>query len=206
MRSEETKVSEIELGYRITDKSLVMVNLYDIQIDDLIVYSNWGYENFEKAANRGFELVYKQEGDWGNLDLNYSFYRTRENEVIYYEVPDEDKLMLAFPAHKINLFGSIKLSKRFSLNPSLTYFSKRYGYDSVDENWYLQIGEYKADLLADLFISAHNIFTPGLDFGVGVYDIFDIKYHYIQAYASANTPLPGSTRELALRMSYDFDF
>jgi iron complex outermembrane recepter protein len=206
IKTEETSVTEIEMGYRFNEKSLVMVNLFDIKIEDPIIYSNWGYENFDEVRNRGFELVYKQDGDWGNVNLNYSYYKNRKNEVIYYEVPDEEDLLIAFPAHKVNLYGTINLSKHFSLNPSLTYFSKRYGYDSVDENWYLQIGEYKADVLADLFLNMCDVFTPGLTFGLGVYDIFDIEYHYIQAYASSNTPLPGTTREIGLRMSYDFDF
>ncbi len=128
------------------------------------------------------------------------------NEVPIYRVPGNENALLGLPQHKITLNSSFNIRNGLSVNPSMIYLSDRYGYnyDRVLDGAVLT----KKDPLvqANLFINYQNMFTKGLDVGIGVYNIFDSELDFIQAYNGGHAPLPGSSREIIFRLSYNFNF
>ena len=213
IRPERTEVAELEVGYQLTRKSILTVNIYNISTLNPIVYYVVGYNtdayiNFGHSGTRGVEAEFKTRHEWGYLTANYAFYTSQGNtEVPAYMVPGHSDLLLAFPAHKINLIASINAGKHLSINPSFQYRSESYGYtknpDSINPVMPV-LARFKQQFFANLFLNYNNLFVKGLSAGLGVYDIFDEKVLYIEPYNGPHAPLPGPSREFILRIRYDF--
>jgi hypothetical protein len=58
----------------------------------------------------------------------------------------------------------------------------------------------------NLIMNYVNLFTEGLSFGFGVYDIADKGQLFIQPYSSDHAPLPGVGRQYLVRLSYSLEF
>ncbi|MFL5764273.1 MAG: TonB-dependent receptor plug domain-containing protein [Bacteroidia bacterium] len=208
---ENTRVAELELGYEIGRNSIVTVNLFDINTSNAIVYyfndstQQDSYHNIGETGSRGVEVEYKFRDKWGFINLNYSFYSVAgKPKIADYEVPENNTVLLAFPAHKVNLGASFAIGKHFSVNPSMVFRGERYGYNSVDSTGTAVIEKFSPMVLANIFFRYQDLFVKGLDLGAGVYDIFDQRVKYIQPYNSYHAPLPGPSRELVLKLSYSF--
>jgi len=208
LRPEKTRVIEVETGYKLTRRSILTANVFDIAIDDVIVFyydvdtETEGYNNFDQVANRGLEIEYRFQTAGGSLGANYSYYRNRENLVADYVVPGRDHVLLAFPAHKVNLFGTIDLGGGYSLGSTITCFSKRYGFDGVDENDDLVVSTFTAEALANIWLRAEDFVIAGLDCGIGVHDLLGENHVFVQPYSGYHAPLPGPSREFHLRATY----
>ena len=63
----------------------------------------------------------------------------------------------------------------------------------------------KAAFLLGSFIGYRNV-VNGLDLVIGVNDLLNSKYQFIQAYRSGNSPLPGPGREFSLKFRYNINF
>jgi outer membrane cobalamin receptor len=214
VRPELTDVIELEAGYELTRKSFLTINLYDITTYNPIVYYVVGqntdaYINFGRSGTRGVEAEYKTRHTWGYLTLNYAFYTTQgKSEVPNYQVPglDNHNLLLAFPAHKLNLVASLKVSDLFSLNPSLLFRSESYGYTPNPDSLLTgrpQVSRFKPQLFVNLFLNCNRFFIRGLNVGLGVYDLFNQQTYFIEPYNGPHAPLPGPSRELVIRLRYD---
>ncbi|TAL62840.1 MAG: hypothetical protein EPN85_01725 [Bacteroidetes bacterium] len=210
IKPELTQVIELEAGYQLTRKSLITANLFDIDTEDPIVYFVGdslqldNYKNFGMGGSQGVEVEYRMRDKWGYVIANYSFYTVlnKENSEDYM-VEDKKSLLLAFPAHKANLNVSIKAGKYFTISPSLLYIGKRYGYTEIDSvGNYLQ-GEFKPLMLANLFVSINNFGVKGLTIGLGCYDMLNAHYSFIQPYYGDHAALPGPSRELMLKLTYE---
>ena len=215
IKPEKSQVIELEMGYQLRSNMFITANLFDITTKDPIVYfvdtavissgNVDGYKNFEQLGSRGVELEYKIRDTWGYVNLNYSFYTVQNKiKVQDYEVPGKSNLALAFPANKINLNSSINITKNISISPSLSWMSRRYGYASADTSGNALIKEFSPVLLANLFF--HFNFANGLKMGIGCYDILNQKFEYIQPYNSGHAPLPGTSREFIVKLSYTLNF
>jgi outer membrane receptor for ferrienterochelin and colicin len=211
IKPENTSVIELELGYEIRRNSIVTVNLFDINTKNTIVYyfndstQMDAYHNIGETGSRGVEVEYKFRDKWGFINLNYAFYSVAgKPKIADYEVPENNTMLLAFPAHKLNFSASFDIGKHFSVNPSLTFRGERYGYTSVDTTGSAVVEKLSPMTLANLYLRYQDLFIKGLDLGVGVYDIFDQRIKYIQPYNSYHAPLPGASRELILKLSYTF--
>ena len=44
----------------------------------------------------------------------------------------------------------------------------------------------------------------GAEIGLGLYDVFNARYQYVQQYNGSHPALPAEARELMLRLSYKF--
>lgn len=211
MRPEKTSVIEFEAGYQLTRKSILTVNLFDITTRGTIVYyvsqtGNDAYHNVGSNGTQGIELEYKIKDYWGTFDLNYSFYTAAgKGKIEDYTVPQNNKVLLAFPAHKINLSSSFYLTRHFVISPSVLFRSETYSYTSVDSAGNGVVEKFNPTIFANLFFRYENI-VKGLDIGIGVYNIFDEKVRYIQPYNSYHAPLPGPSRELVVKLSYALQF
>jgi outer membrane receptor for ferrienterochelin and colicin len=207
MRPERTSVAELEIGYQLTRKSIITLNIFDITTKGTIVYyvdtsGNDAYHNIGSNGSRGAELEYKIKDNWGYFNMNYSFYTAAgKGKIEDYEVPQNSQMLLAFPAHKVSMNASFYLTRRFTISPSCIFQSDRYAYTAVDSMGNGIVEKLPSVFYANVFLKYENI-LQGLDIGIGVYNIFDERISYIQPYNSLHAPLPGLSREFMFKLSY----
>ncbi len=213
IKPEKTAVLELEAGYQFTRSSLFTFNFYDITTKDPIVYfyddslGTDNYHNFGGSGSRGFEAEYRVKAKWGYVTLNYAFYTVAGKEKIDdYSVSENENVLLAFAAHKINLNTSFSLTKNLSLNVSGSFRNVTYGYDGVDTAGNYILKKYDPVVLANVFVRYNNLLVKGLGLGIGVYDLLDSKMAFIQPYNGGHAALPGPSREFVFRLSYDLHF
>jgi hypothetical protein len=208
IKPERTTAFELESGYQLFYNTELSVNLFNVTIKDPIVYgvinSEEKYYNFPRTGTRGIEFDFMLKDVWGYIYANYSFYVANNNEVDQYKIPGNDNALLAFAQHKGTINASISLfDGLMNLNPSVVIFGKRFGFDGIDEDGNSLIHEFKPVALVNLFVTINNTFETNLNTGIGVYDIFNQEYDYLQPYDGGHAPLPGPSREFAIRLSYD---
>ncbi len=209
---EKTSVIELELGYQLTQNFSATVNVFNTIIKDPIIYFFYvdadgndieGYYNASQSGTRGAELDLRYKDNWGYANLSYTFYTANSiNEVEAYEVPGNKDAMLAFPQHKIVLNASYNIMKDLSINPTLNIGSKRYSFRTSDDEGTPIISEDKSAVLLNLFLNYRNFLTPGLNLGVGVFDLIGNNDEYIQPYNGSHSPFPGPSREFVFKLSY----
>lgn len=205
---EKTEVAEAEFGYTLTRKMILTANLFDITTKDPIIYygisdEEQGYGEAEATGSRGVEVDYRFKDTWGFVNVNYAFYTAQGKYPLEtYEVPDVPSFHLAFPAHKINLNANYKITKELSVNPSVWFRGKRYGYDSYDDSTgeYL-IKEFEPSLFLNLFVHYER---KNFNAGIGVYNLLNQEMMLIQPYNSYHAPLPGPSREIVVKLGYNF--
>jgi outer membrane cobalamin receptor len=209
IKAEQTQVIEAEVGYLLSEKMQVTVNVFDITIDDPIVYfydvdlDVEGYDNFTTTGTQGVELDYRFKDKWGYASVNYSFNTAKnKNTVDYYASANTDAVMIGMPQHKVNLISSIRLGDHFSVNPSVTYLSEREAYTFVDEEEESVVSTLESKVYLNLFLRYENLFIDGLTLGAGVHDILDAGTTFIQPYDGYHAPLPGIGREITVKLSY----
>ncbi len=211
IKSEKTRVLELEAGQQLTRNSLLTVNLYDIDTKDPIVYVVDSitfldsYINSGRSGSRGVEAEFRIKEKWGYFFTNYAFYTVAGKEKVEdYTVEDNESILLAFPAHKINFSGSFKLYKGLSVNPSFLFRSSRYAYTSVDDSGSSVMEQLPASYYFNLYFYAEDVFTKGLNIGFGVFNLFNEQIKYVQPYNGYHAPLPGLSREFIIRINYNF--
>ena len=209
IKPEKTDVLELELGYMLSSKMFLTVNLYDINLKKPIIYyyddvlNQEKYGNFGKTGSRGIEAEYKFADKWGYLTLNYSYYSTAgKNSVASYEISGVKNSLVGSSNHLANLNASFNLYKGLSVNPSASFIGERYAFTSVDTSGTPLASKLDPLLLFNLYFNYNNFLTKGLTFGAGIYDILNQRLSYIQAYNGGLPPLPGTGRELVVRLSY----
>jgi outer membrane receptor for ferrienterochelin and colicin len=213
IKPEKTQTAELELGYMITKKMTLTANVFYIEIDHPIVYiidssGNEGYFNKDKSGTAGFELEYRWRGEKSYATVNYSYYNARGvNKTDDYSVPGNENALLGTPQNRITFNGSLKLFKGLSINPTIIYMGKRYGYTSYDSIAGKPIiKEFNPIVLTNIFLNYRDFLTKRLNLGIGVYDIFNSDLAFIQPYNGGHAPLPSQGREIILKLSYGLNF
>jgi len=211
IKPENTTVAEFETGYQFSDVTFFSANLYDITTRNPIIYyydGGDGYKNYGTTGTRGIELDFKLKGRTGYADVNYSFYTTRGKKTINdYSVTENTSVSLAFPAHKINLSGSLKITEHLNVNSSLSWNSEQYAFVDIDTITGKNITQkYSSRVLVGVYCNVTNILTKGFSAGFGCNNLLDEKEVYIQPYNSYHSPLPGPSREIRFRLSYEMGF
>lgn len=203
LNPEKTTVMELETGYKFGDDFFLSASVYDIRIDKPIVFyvenSVQKYGNYGRTGTSGAELTARLKKDWGYSDFSYSYYTATDNGVAFYDAGAGSDSLLAFAPHKFTLNAGVKLSPDFSANPSAVYYAGRRGYYAAGLT-----RSYDDLLLANLNFSAKNLLGGRLEASLGVFDIFNSGYSYIQPYNGGHSPLPGPSREVRTRVSYKF--
>ncbi len=210
IKPEKTTALEFEIGYQLKYDMFLSANIFNVSIDDPIVYgvvdNREAYFNYPRTGTRGVELEYVAKNAWGSLDATYSFYTAVDNQVPQYNVPGVSSALLAFSQHKWTLNSSIVLlDGAVTVNPSLLAYGKRYGFASVDASGVPIVRTFPPLMLVNAFVLYRNAFLHGLDLGVGAYDIFNQQFEFIQPYDGGHAPLPGPGRELTIRASYSLE-
>jgi outer membrane cobalamin receptor len=218
IRPERSRVSELELGYQFTPDMLLSVNAFNVQTKDVIIYFSdilddslstviEEYRNYDLTGSRGMEAVYQLRKERWHLNLGYSFYRALSNGTAEaYHVPGKPNVYLAFPAHKVTLQGSVAPTRHLRLNPSILYFSERYGFTALDSDGSPVLARLAPQVLANLYVSYDDLFVKGLDVGVGAYNLFNSRQPLPRAYQGEIDPTPGRSRELLLKLTYHLSF
>ncbi len=209
---EKARIVEFETGYVFNEDISLNANMYFIKVDNTIVYSygedGSGYDNLGISGTKGFEFEYKVRKNWGNATINYSYYNPNNiNEVAYYSAGNKDDVLLGTSPHKVGFTGSYNLSKDISINPSLTYLGERYSYTHYNaalDN--VVLSKKEPLILANLYFRFKNLHSKGWSFGVGIYNLFDAEYEFIQPYNAWKAPLPGHGRKLILKLSSSINF
>lgn len=219
---EHTRTAELELGYQLSRLSLT-ANAFDITIQDPIVYGtvqnpqNPGatvqrYVNYPRTGTQGLELQARLRGDWGFVNVSYSFYsafsvfaQSPKNTIDLYSVPNDPTLLIGAPAHKIALNSKIVLWRGLSISPSGVWTSARPGFYSGDGAGNGNFGFSSPTLLVNVYAQYADL-VPGLDVGVGLYNVFNQIYLASQAYNSGHAPLPLESREVLARVAYRLPF
>jgi outer membrane receptor protein involved in Fe transport len=220
IKPEKTDTYEIELGYKINDKMSIVTNLYDISSKDTIIYGLLPtagklaedlYFNTDKMHTRGIETEFRWKDHKNYLTLNHSYYRALNSSVDKFKVYNyqtntttTDKLFLGFPAHKVSLNVNYEVMPKLFVNPSLVYYSSRYGYNAVDSKGKLVLNRYSPSLLTNVMVRYENFLVKNLDVGLGVHNLFNEDYKFIQPYNDGHAPLPDQSREVMLKVWYAF--
>jgi outer membrane receptor protein involved in Fe transport len=203
LRPEKAKVLEFEAGYKFLEDLFISASVYDIKIDKPIVFyienSSQTYGNYGKTGTTGFELTSRLKKDWGYADFSYSYYTAPNNGVAFYDAGADSSSLLAFARDKFTLSASIRLSPDFSVNPSAVYYAGRRGYYAAGRT-----RSFDDIMLANIYFSRKNLLSGRMELGLGVYDVFNSGYGYIQPYNGGHAPLPGPSREIRARASYRF--
>jgi len=210
IRPENTTVFEVETGYQIEEHSYLTANIFDINTSNVIVYyvndaQGDAYKNEGQTGTRGFELVYKFKKKALFATVNYSFYTTGGKPVIAsYQVPMYTDVLLGFPAHRVTATGGIPAGKKLTIAPTVSYQSKRFTCMVNDADQTRECIELHPSFYADLNFCFENVITSGMNISAGCFNIFDRAVWYLQPYDSNHTPLPGSSREFRIRVTYKF--
>lgn len=198
---------EVEFGYKITDSSALLLNLYDMKFKDVIVYSSnpetgiGTYRNSGEFGARGVETEFRyQIAKKSSVILNYSFYKTSDNTVAIYEVPTDGDQFLGMPQHRANLYWNQNVTENFSVTPTISYYGERYGYayDAAADEYALK--KFDADTICNL--NCRWTMTEAMELNFGVKDIFDAEYDYVGAYSSSCAPLPSQSRTYYAKYTY----
>ncbi len=202
---EETQVLELELGYRLSETSFIVVNLFDVQIDQPIVYffdEGDQYENFPTVGTRGLEAEWRLKLKRANLGVNLSHYQAHNNQVSEYQVADQDKALLGAPQEKINAWLSLPLWRSLKLNSQLSHTSSRWAYTHLDaDEEESQLEKLQALTQLNLnFVYGFNLVGKQCDLQIGVFDLLKETEYYAQPYNSWHAPYPGPTREFYIKL------
>jgi len=214
---EHTQVAELELGYQLTHKSIFTINFFNITTKNAIIYETVGqydaYTNEGETGTRGLEAEYKIKAKWGYVSLNYSFYTAMGmQKAPAYRVSADSSMLLGFASQKVNLNALYHLTKNWSLNMTASFYGPRWGYSSLNADTLPVLKKFDPVYLVNLF-TRYTTPVKGLTVGVGVYDLFNQGFLYIQPYAEPTSkvnlphaPLPAPGREFIFRISWDIPF
>jgi outer membrane receptor for ferrienterochelin and colicin len=209
IKPENTTVIELETGYDFTRKLSLSANIFDITIQDPIIYYSDdedfdAYDNFARTGSRGVELElnYKDK-KWGYGNMAYSLSMANDNQVNIYDVPGHKEVLLGFPLHKFSLKSSINITENFSINPSIIFWGSRFGYDTLQDEKPV-IKEFSPELMVNLNLLYHDLFLKGLDLSLGGYNLLNQTYYFIQPYNALHAAIPGPGTEFSLNLGYSF--
>jgi outer membrane receptor for ferrienterochelin and colicin len=210
IKAERSFVSEIEFGYRINDHMFVTANVFDIQINNSIIYYDnggwdpgidWGYKNSDNTGSNGLELEFKMLYEKGFASVNYSYYTQTFRKVPeLYMVSQNKKTALALPQNKISINLNYSPVRNLRVGPTLIVLGKRYGYNATDDYDEGLISEFDASYLLNLALTYDNLIRKGISMSIAVHDILNQKPIYIQPYNGWFHPYPGRSREIILKL------
>ena len=204
IKAERTTATEFETGYQASRFVFVSANVFETAIKRPIIYyydsvaDTENYVNYPRTGTRGWGASFKFKNGSSRAELGYSMYSAFHNRVPEYAAADSAAL-LGFPRHKVTLNSSFSLSERLAISPSAIYLSERSGYCTAAD-----IKKFNAAAFVNIYLSLRESLAKGLTLGFGVYNMFDSANKFLQPYASGHAPLPGGSREFALKAVYEF--
>jgi outer membrane cobalamin receptor len=209
VKPERTTVFEAESGYKIASGLFVTANVFDITIEDPIVYfyddaTGEDYVNYPRTGSRGAEVEIRAARGRLHSTLGLSIYDAAgKNEVPIYET-GSDAALLGLPQVKVVANGGAALGEKLNLDLTAIVLGPRKGYLEGDGAGNSTVEDDDAILLADAFLRWRDVLTQRLELGIGVYNILDAEYRLLQPYAGGHAPLPTGRRQAFVRLSYSY--
>lgn len=204
---EKTEVYELEGGMTLGESFAVSVNLFQITMKDPIVYAVdpilkvGAYRNETRLGSNGVELSGLLKTGPLTTRFSYSLYNAHRNEITDYRVIEDEHAFIGFPRHKITFNSTCSLKPNITLNLSGAYLSKR----AIDNNISQVQSRDSQKLLVNAYLNIKPLFLPGLSVGLGIYDLGNSRYRFIQPYIGGSAPLPSLGREILLKISYSYE-
>ena len=207
---EKTYSYELELGYQFARNLGFTTNFFYNQIDNFFVYTadenlDDFYINADRVSTWGAEATLSyQHADLGLLKLNYGFYQSIEDTASAFKAIDSndnvvhERMNISFPTHKLSLNHTFAITEALSFNHTLIFSSDRYGFNGDN------LVHHAPTWVYNTYLRYQSPLLKGLDVGLGVYDVFNERYEYVQQIKTGHPALPGNTRELNLKLSYSF--
>jgi outer membrane receptor for ferrienterochelin and colicin len=211
IKPERSVVFELEAGYQLTPDMLLSINGFVINTKDIIVFANIDlgggefdqlYENSRRFGSRGAEVTYTFRKNKWLLETTYSYYQSGTSTVERYAVPDNDRLFIAFPQHKLGFMAGYSITGALSVNVTANHFSKRYAYTELDEDDIPAVTQLDPYTLINANVRYTNAFIKGLSLSAGVFDLLDERPVTPQAYNGDVAPIPGRSREFTFKVIY----
>ena len=204
IKPEKTKSYEFEVGKQLSENMFLTANVFDVEITDPIVYSNYSYSNFAKTASQGVEATLKYKKATTDIALSYSFYRVRENKVTEYDIPGHSDELLGLPSSKLSLYASVSPVKDIFITPSVTYYSHRFAVTNYDGSNY-SYTKTNPKILTDISFLFKNAFEKeNMDISFSIHNLLDEKFDFIQTYLGNYGPMPGPSRAFTFKLTYKF--
>ena len=204
---EITKVAEFQISYKITKNLLFSANIFDNHVANVIVYDNMNGEdnffNFKQIGSHGFELESMYTAHKLTITGNYSYYQRAHKDVEKYNAND-NLSYIAFANHKANFTVKYELLKNLDLTFGLTIVGKRYGYTYLDTASIPQQTVINATYIWNASLAYNKIANSGFSAQLGIYDIANSNYVFVQAYNGGKAPFRATGREILLKLSYSF--
>ncbi len=206
LRPEITKVTELQVSYKVSKYLQLSINGYNNSVSNVIVYGIVGnienYHNYNQLVTRGLEaeaVLHK-----GNFTIggNYSYYQVIRNDVDKYQATDS-KNLIAFSPHKTTFSSTYKAGKLLSISSSIIIIGKRYGYTEGLGPEHIQ-KQFNPTAICNLTLNVNKIIIEGLQARIGIFDVFNSNYLYISAYNNDKNPFKATGREFSLKLSYTF--
>lgn len=211
IQPEKTTVIEFESGVKIGKSFYLTGNIFDITTKDPIVfyYDNESdqdlYENSNETGTQGVELDFQWKFKNGYVDLGYGYYSAvNKNRLSDYKVPDEPHSLLGLANQKVSMSALIKISGHWSISPNLIMSGVKYGTVAINDQDEAVIGKYDPTLLLNFALRAEDILTKGLSLSLALHNILDNNEQYLQPYNGGHAPLPGTSRQVSMSVSYKF--
>lgn len=211
---EKSLTAEIEIGTQLTTNLSLSVNGFDMSTTKTIVYTyddindDDNYINAGKSGTRGIETELKFKKKANYFGIAYSFYSTGHQSMVEnYRVPQNSDVQLAFPAHKVYSYANIAVTGKLSVQPQLEFKGPRYGISSYNQEYdtrYYQ--KFSAVTVCNIMLNSKDILTKNLNIAFGVKNIFDSNDVLIQPYYDLHAPIQGKTREVILKLTYQFNY
>jgi outer membrane cobalamin receptor len=206
LQPERIQVAEFEAGYQLNSAVSLTANLFDTKIKNTIVYEAIDdiidhYRNAGYTGTRGGELNLRATYQRATLSANYACYLAVYHEVEEYRAPDHLHMNLGFPTHKATLQAGYKFNRYVSLHSSLLAWGRRDAFvpDAEDVP---QLQHLPGALQADVYGQCNNVLYKGVHLAVGVYNVFNSNYSFVQPYAGQDRPVPAQSRELAIKLIF----
>jgi outer membrane cobalamin receptor len=207
IRPERTWVFEGELGWQASDSIYAVANVFDLTVEKTIVFSFDGsdvYTNEGRTGSRGAEVEVQVRRGPHTGSLSYAYYDARDkNRVPAYEVAGDRARLVGFAGHKAVAAATLRPTHHLVLSPAVVFLSERAAYSGAEAPGEAAAGRVGARTYLDLFAAWRDLGARGLELGVGLRDALDEGAVFVQPYPGGHAPLPGSGREVWLRLRYD---
>ena len=212
IKPEKTGVLEFETGYQINKHLYILMNAYDIQTKDPIIYyydqstKQEGYTNKKESGTQGIEAEINYVIQKVHFRSGYSWYSAANKAKLdEYAVPDDNKALLGFANEKFFMMMTGSISRDFSASAQVIARGKRYyiGYINADNKpgYQTEGGSIKLNITTEWQHFLHR----NIVVSAGIYNVFNYQETYIQPYNSLHAPLPGTGREFMIRVSFQLN-
>jgi hypothetical protein len=212
LRPELIWVTEVEFGYKISRKAYINVNFFRTFVSNQIQYfydPNTAYEYYRNDSQQisyGAETEYIYRGKINQLRISWSYYSVNGMPVNEANaVPDNSKLLLNFPQHKIAITGTHVFPNDLAINFTGQLISARYLITSLDTSDEYIIEKFNPDALLSSTLTKKNVF-PGFDVSVSIHNLLNRSYPIGLPYTGELAPINALSREFVLRLTWHPDF